>query len=276
MQRGGPRCKKPFLLSFVRPTCKKAGRHAGLAARDAKKKFWISDGQPCMSALLFYCFTILLFYCFTISLQVQYCRGRCLGLAARDAKKFSTYHHVLQQNVVFASRTANLACRPSYSIFLLIYYFSFSLHARDAKKRFCISDGQPCMSALLFYCFTNLLFFYFAPDTVLPRPMFGVDHPRCKKIFHVLQQNVVFASRTANLACRPSYSTVLLFYYLLFHSRYSTAAADVWGWPPEMQKVFHVLPRTTTYCHVLQQNVGLHLGQPTLHVGPPILFFLLI
>ena len=52
---------------------------------------------------------------------------------------------------------------------------------------------------------------------------------------------------------------ILLFYYFtvfLFHSRYSTAAADVWGWPPEMQKCF---PRTTTYYHiyyhVLQQNV---------------------
>ena len=105
MQKGGPTCR------VGRPRC--------------KKQFCISDGQPCMSALLFYCFTILLFYCFTISLQVQYCRGRCLGLAARDAKKFSTYHHVLQQNVVFASRTANLACRPSYSIFFTNLLFCF-------------------------------------------------------------------------------------------------------------------------------------------------------
>ena len=213
MQRGGPRCNKPFLLSFVRPTCKKAGRHAGLAARDAKNKFASRTAnlacRPSYSTvLLFYYFTVLLY----ISLQVQYCRGRCLGLAARDAKKFSTYHHVLQQNVVFASRTANLACRPSYSMFLLIYYFTFSLHARDAKKRFCISDGQPCMSALLFYCFTNLLFFYFAPDTVLPRPMFGVDHPRCKKVFHVLPRTT--AERSFCISDGQPCMSALLFYCL--------------------------------------------------------------
>ena len=146
----------------------------------------------------------------------------------------------MQKNV-FASRTANLACRPSYSTVLLIYYFSILLQIQYCR-------GQ-CLG------------------------LTTRDAKKFSTYYHVLQQNVVFASRTANLACRPSYSTVLLFYYLLFHSRYSTAAADVWGWPPEMQKVFHVLPRTTTYCHVLQQNVGLHLGQPTLHVGPPILFF---
>ena len=165
--------------------------------------------------------TVLLIYYFTILLQIQYCRGRCLGLAARDAKSFprtTTHHHVLPRTTAerrFASRTANLACRPSYSIFLRIKYFTILLQiqycrgrrlglaARDAKK-------------------------------------FSTYH-------HVLQQNVVFASRTANLACRPSYSTVLLFYYftvLLFHSRYSTASADIWGWPPEMQKSF---PHTTTY-----------------------------
>ena len=158
----------------------------------------------------------------------------------------TTYYHVLQQNVVFASRTANLACRPSYSIFLLIYYFTFSLHARDAKKRFFISDGQPCMSALLFYCFTNLLLYYLLQIQYCRGRCLGLAARDAKKLstyYHVLQQNVVFASRTANLACRP------LFYYftiLLFHSRYSFAAADVWGWP-EMQKSF---PRTTTWLAV--------------------------
>ena len=345
-------------------------------------------GQPTLHAgppiLVFYELNILLFYS-----RYSTAAADVWGWPPEMRKKISTYHHVLQQNVVFASRTANLACRPSYSMFLLIYYFTFSLHARDAKKRFCISDGQPCMSALLFYCFTNLLFFYFAPDTVLPRPMFGVDHPRCKKVFHVLPRTTAersfcisdgqpcmsallfycltillftislqiqycrgrclglaardaksfprptthhhvlprttaerrFASRTANLACRPSYSiflrikyftillqiqycrgrclglaardakkfstyyhvlphtttyynvlprttaersfcisdgqpcmSALLFYcftILLFHSRYSTAAADVWGWPPEMQTSF---PRTTTYYLVLPRT----------------------
>ena len=304
---------------------------------EMQKKNCISDGQPCMSALLFYCFTILLFYCFTISLQVQYCRGRCLGLAARDAKKFSTYHHVLQQNVVFASRTANLACRPSYSIFLLIYY-TFSLHARDAKKRFCISDGQPCMSALLFYCFTNLLFFYFAPDTVLPRPMSGVDHPRCKKVFHVLPRTTAersfcisdgqpcmsallfycltillftislqiqycrgrclglaardaknfprttthhhvlprttaerrFASRTANLACRPSYSIFLRIKYFTILLQIQYCRGRRLGLAARDAKKF------STYHHVLQQNVVFASRTANLACRPSYSIFLLI
>ena len=206
--------------------------------------------------LLFYEFTILLFYCFTISLQVQYCRGRCLWLAARDAKKFSTYHHVLQQNVVFASRTANLACRPSYSIFLLIYYFTFSLHARDAKKRFCISDGQPCMSALLFYCFTNLLFFYFAPDTVLPRPMSGVDHPRCKKVFHVLPRTT--AARSFCISDGQPCMSALLFYcltILLFtiSLQIQYCRGRCLGLAARDAKSF---PRTTTHHHVLPRTTA--------------------
>ena len=129
----------------------------------------------------------------------------------------TTYYHVLQQNVVFASRTANLACRPSYS--------------------------------------TVLLFCYFTPDTVLPRPMFGVGRPRCKKVFHVLPRTTTYYSvlRSFCISDGQPCMSALLFYcftVLLFHCRYSTAAADVWGWPPEMQKSF---PSTTTY--VLQQNV---------------------
>ena len=245
MQKGGPTCR------VGRPRCKKI--------------ICISDGQPCMSALLFYCFTNLLFYYFT-PLQIQYCRGRCLGLAARDAKKFSKYYHVLQQNVVFASRTANLACRPSYSTVLLFYYFIFSLHARDAKNVFASRTAKlacrPSYSTVLLICYFTILLqiqycrgrclglardakmfstYYHTYYHILPRTWY----------YHVLQKNVVFASRTANRACRPSYSTVLLFYYL----RYSTAVADVWGWPPEMQKK------------------KLHLGRPTLHVGPPIYCF---
>ena len=245
MQRGGPRCKNHSCFHSF-------GRHAKRRADmqgwppEMQKKNCISDGQPCMSALLFYCFTNLRFYYFT-PLQIQYCRGRCLGLAARDAKTNSTYYHVLQQNVVFASRTANLACRPSYSTVLLFYYFTFSLHARDAKNVFASRTAKlacrPSYSTvLLIYYFTSLLqiqycrgrclglardakkfsTYYHTYYHILPRTWY----------YHVLQKNVVFASRTANRARRPSYSTVLLFYYL----RYSTAVADVWGWPPEMQK----------------------------------------
>ena len=109
----------------------------------------------------------------------------------------ASYYHVLQPNIVFASRTATLACRPCYS--------------------------------------TVLLFYYFTPDTVLPRPMFGVGRPRCKN---------KFAFRTATLACRPAY----YFTILLLHSRYSTAAADVWGWPPEMQKQVFAARTATLAC----------------------------
>ena len=113
-----------------------------------------------------------------------------------------------------------------------------------AERSFCISDSHPCMSALLFYYFTILLFYYFTillfyyftillfyyftPDTILPRPMFGVGRPRCKK----------------KLACRPAY----YFTILLLHSRYSTAAADVWGWPPEMQKQVFAARTATLAC----------------------------
>ena len=152
MQRGGPRCKKPFLLSFVRPTCKKAGRHAGLAARDAKTIFASRTANLAMSALLFYCFTISLFYFFTPGT-------------------------VLPRPMFGVGRPR---CKKAFHI----------LPRTTAERSFCFSDGQPCMSALLFYCFTILLFYFFTP------------RPRCKKN--------VFASRTANLACRPSYSTVLL------------------------------------------------------------------
>ena len=248
MQRGGPRCNKPFLLSFIRSADMQKGAPTCRVGRPrCKKKLHL--GRPTLHVGP----PILLFYCSTISLQIQYCRGRCLGLAARDAKKFSKYYHVLQQNVVFASRTANLACRPSYSIFLLIYYFTFSLHARDAKKRFFISDGQPCMSALLFYCFTNLLLYYLLQIQYCRGRCLGLaardakSFPRTTTHHHVLPRTTAerrFASRTANLACRPSYSTVLLIYYCTIYSRYSTAAADVWGWPPEMRKNF---PHTTTY-----------------------------
>ena len=40
------------------------------------------------------------------------------------------------------------------------------------------------------------------------------------------------------------YFTILLIYYF---SPHSTAVANVWGWQPEMQKVYQVLPRTSTY-----------------------------
>ena len=305
---GRPRCKKVFHV-LPRTT----------TYYSVLRSFCISDGQPCMSALLFYCFTVLLFHC-----RYSTAAADVWGWPPEMQKSFpSTTTYVLQQNVVFASRTANLACRPSYSTILLFYYFTILLFyyftpdtvlprpmfgvgrprckkvfhvlpRTTAERSFCISDGQSCMSALvlLFYYFTISLQIQFCrgrclglardakkfstyyhvvgrprcknsaadvcgwPSEKTLRPMFAVGRPRCKKLCgrclrltvrDAEMQKNVFASRTANLACRPSYSTVLLFYYftvLLFHSRYSTAAADVWGWPPEMQKSF---PHTTTY-----------------------------
>ena len=64
-------------------------------------------------------FTIyVLFHYFTISLHIQYCRGRCWGLAARDAKKYASradtlrsasnyvpgsivYSHVLPRTIMY-------------------------------------------------------------------------------------------------------------------------------------------------------------------------------
>ena len=201
---GRPRCKKVFHV-LPRTT----------TYYSVLRSFCISDGQPCMSALLFYCFTVLLFHC-----RYSTAAADVWGWPPEMQKSFpSTTTYVLQQNVVFASRTANLACRPSYSTILLFYYFTI----------------------LLFYYFTILLQIQYCRGRCLG--LAARDAKKFSTYYHVLQQNVVFASRTANLACRP------LFYYftiLLFHSRYSFAAADVWGWP-EMQKSF---PRTTTWLAV--------------------------
>ena len=127
-----------------------------------------------------------------------------------------------------------------YFTILLLYYFTpatvlprpmFRVGRPRCTKKNCISDSHFCMSALLFYYFTMLLFYYFTPDTVLPRPMFGVGRPRCKKVLHVLPRTT--AERSFCISDSHPCMSALLFYYftivpfLLFHSRYSTAAADV-------------------------------------------------
>ena len=136
-----------------------------------------------------------------------------------------------------------------------------------AERSFCISDGQPCMSALV------LLFYYFTPDTVLPRPMFGVG-PRCKKVFHVLPRGwpsemQKLCGGCLRLAVRKKF------------------AADVCGWPSEMQKTLRPMfavgcPRCKNLCgRCLRLAVRdaknsdrkhrpqsfLHLGQPTANIG---------
>ena len=213
--------------------------------------------------------TVLLIYYFTILLQIQYCRGRCLGLAARDAKKFSTYYHVLQQNVVFASRTANLACRPSYSTVLLFYYFTISPQiqfcrgrclglARDAKKFFTYYHvvGRPrCKNSAADVCGW--------PSEMQKtlRPMFAVGRPRCKKL----------CGRCLRLGVRDA----------------KNSAADVCGWLSEMQKTLRPMfaigcPRCKKLCggclrlavrdaknsdRKHRPQSFLHLGQPTANIG---------
>ena len=206
MQGWPPEMQKPFLLSFVRPTCKKAGRHAGLA-RDAKKI--VASRTANLSCRPSYS-TVLLFYYFTPDTVPPL---PMFGVGRPRCKKVSTYYHVLQQNVGFASRTASQPCMSAllfycFTILLLLFYF-FTPRPRY-KKRFCISDGQPCMSALLFCCFTVLLFYYFTPDTVLPRPMFGVGRPRCKKVFHVLPRTT--AERIFCISDGQPCMSALLFY----------------------------------------------------------------
>ena len=313
MQKGGPRCKNHSCFHAFGQHAKRWADMRGWPPE--MQKMFLHRGQPLLDVahvgpaiLLFYCFAILLLY---YSLHVQYCRGRCLGLAARDAKS------------LFASRTATLRCRPRTTT------YNHILPRTTAERSFCISDSHPCALGppiLLFYYFSILPFYVFTVvlfDSTYSTaaPMFGVRCPRCKKVLHrgqpllddglilltttyyhllyhilprtttyyhvlprtttyylvlprtttyyhvlhVLQQNVVFASRAATLARRPSYSTVLRVYYftiLLCHSTHNAAAADVWGWRPEMQKAFlhrgqplldvgFVLPRTTTYYHGL-------------------------
>ena len=214
---GRPRCKKVFHV-LPRTT----------TYYSVLRSFCISDGQPCMSALLFYCFTVLLFHC-----RYSTAAADVWGWPPEMQKSFpSTTTYVLQQNVVFASRTANLACRPSYSTILLFYYF------------------------------TILLFYYFTPDTVLPRPMFGVGRPRCKKVFHVLPRTTAERSFCISDGQPCMSALVLLFYYFTvslqiqfcrgrclglardakqlstyYHvvgrPRCKNSAADVCGWPPE-------------------------------------------
>ena len=157
--------QKPLLLSCVRPTCKRWADMRGWPPE--MQKMFLHRGQPLLDVahvgpaiLLFYCFAILLLY---YSLHVQYCRGRCLGLAARDAKS------------LFASRTATLRCRPRTTT------YNHILPRTTAERSFCISDSHPCVSALLFYCFTIFLFchftflllYYLTQHTVLPRRCLG-------------------------------------------------------------------------------------------------------
>ena len=132
----------------------------------------------------------------------------------------TTYYHVLQQNVVFASRTANLACRPSYSTVLLFYYFTISLQIQYCRGR-CL--GLAARDAKKFSTYYHVL-----PHTTT---------------YTYYTQNVVFASRTANLACRPSYSTVLLFYYFTISLQIQFCRGRCLGLAPRCKKVFHVLPR---------------------------------
>ena len=75
--------------------------------------------------------------------------------------------------------------------------------------------GRPTLHVgppiLLFYYFTILLFYYFTPGTVLPRPMFGVGRPRCKKVFHIPPRTT--AERSFCISDGQPCMSALLFYF---------------------------------------------------------------
>ena len=161
-------------------------------------------GSPISTVFLFYYCTILLFYYFALfyfylfhsTYSTAAGRGRCLGLAARDAKKFlhrgqplldvglvlprtTTYYHVLPCTITY------------YHVLPRTNTYYQVLPRIAAERNSCISGSHPGPPLHVGYCFAILLF---TPHTVLPRPMSGVGGPRCKKNL---------ASRTATLRCRP-------------------------------------------------------------------------
>ena len=117
----------------------------------------------------------------------------------------------------------------------------------QAERSFCISGShlacRPSRSTFYY------LLFHFTPHTVLPRPMFGVGGPRCKKILHrgqpLLDVGLVLHTTT--------------YYHVLPHT------------------TTHVLPRTIvqaerSFCisgNQPQTSAAkfLHLGQPTANIG---------
>ena len=132
-------------------------------------------------------------------------------------KNHSCFHHAFGRH---AQRRAELQGWPP-EMQKPPLHVGLVLPRTTAERSFCISDSHPCMSALLFYYFTILLFYYF---TIL--------------LFY--------------------YFTILLFCYftiLLFHSRYNIAAADVWGWPPEMQKKTCMSARLLFYYFVIALQI---------------------
>ena len=229
--------------------------------------------------------TVLLLYYFAISLHIQYCRGRCLGLAARDAKKClhrgqplldvglvlprtTTYHHVLLY--VLPRTTTYYHVLPRTTTYCHILprtttyyralprtttYYQVLTHTThvlprtivQAERSFCISGShlacRPSRSTFYY------LLFHFTPHTVLPRPMFGVGGPRCKKNLHrgqpLLDVGLVLHTTT--------------YYHVLPHT------------------TTHVLPRTIvqaerSFCISDSQPQTsaakfLHLGLPVLHVA---------
>ena len=92
--------------------------------------------------------------------SLQYCRGRCLGSAARDAKKN-------------ASRTATLACRPSYSTVLLFYCFPISLQIQYCRGR-CL--GLAARDAKMFSTYYHVLP-HILPRTTAERSFCISDSP---------------------------------------------------------------------------------------------------
>ena len=160
----------------------------------------------------------------------------------------TTYYHILPRTTTYYHVLPRTTTYQHVLPRTNTHYHVLPCTIAQAKRSFCISGSHPCMSALLLYCFTILLF-YFTPHTVLPRPMFGVGGPRCEKNF---------ASRAATLLCRPRTT----YYHVL----------------PRTTTYYH--PRTTTYYSTSRRSCCisdsqpqtsaakfLHLGQPTADIG---------
>ena len=103
-------------MGCVRPTCKKAGRHAGMAVRGAKTlRSMFAVGRPrCKNSATDVC---------GWPSEMQKLCGRCLRLAVRDAKNSAA--DVCGQSFLHLGQpTANIG-----------------------RRDFCISDSQPQTSA---------------------------------------------------------------------------------------------------------------------------------
>ena len=176
------------------------------------------------------------------------CKKKLTSRAAtlRCRPRTTTYYHVSTYYHILRRTTTYQHVLPRTNTYYHVLP-STTTHSTivPAERSFCISGSHPCMSAVLFLLFYNFTLLLFH-STYSTAAMFGVGGSRCKQ---------VLASRAATFRCRPRTT-----YY-------------------------HVIPRTTTYCHprtIVQAERSfcisgsqpqtsaakfLHLGQPAANIG---------